>query len=74
MLCEQLPEAIQARLNELMSKNSQAILMREEQIELDALMDRALQLMLRKVEATALLRKRGCIRKELKLGKLIFLE
>jgi hypothetical protein len=56
---EQLPTPIQARAQELLDKNSRATISDSEHQELEALVERGDQLMLRKAEAAHLLSKRG---------------
>lgn len=56
---EQLPTAIQDRAHELLDKNSRASISDSEHKELEALVERGDQLMLRKAEAAHLLSKRG---------------
>jgi hypothetical protein len=56
---EQMPDAVQSRAHDLMNRNSQGTLSEAERSELDALVDRADRLMVRKAEAAALLRERG---------------
>lgn len=53
---EQMPDNAQTRAHSLMDKHA---LSNEEQAELDKLVERADRLMLRKAEASAILRKRG---------------
>lgn len=56
---DQLSEAVQERAHVLMSKNNREHLSDVEQSELDALVQRADRLMVRKAEAAAILRQRG---------------
>lgn len=56
---EQLPDAVQARAHDLMTKINSQALSESEQRELDTLAERADRLMLRKAEAAAILRQRG---------------
>lgn len=55
----QMPDDVQARAHDLMDKNSLGMLTDEEQAELEKLVERADRLMLRKAEASAILRERG---------------
>jgi hypothetical protein len=55
---EQLPEAAQRKAHQLMERNTAGVLSAEEVTELDRLVARADRLMLRKAEASALLRER----------------
>jgi uncharacterized membrane protein len=55
----QLPAALQQRAEALMSRNNTEQLEQHEQQVLDALVERADRLMVRKAEAAAILRKRG---------------
>lgn len=56
---EQMPDEAQARAQSLLSKNKVGALTHEEAAELETLIERGDQLMLRKAEAAAILRKRG---------------
>ena len=56
---EQLPQAIQTYMQGLMDKNSLGSITPDEYKELEALVDRAQRLMVRKSEAAALLTDRG---------------
>jgi hypothetical protein len=56
---EQMPDVVQSRAHDLMNRNSQGTLSEAERSELDALVERADRLMVRKAEAAALLRERG---------------
>lgn len=56
---EQMPDAAQARYETLTAQVSGSTLTPEETRELDALVERADRLMLRKAEASAILRSRG---------------
>jgi hypothetical protein len=56
---DHMPDDAQSRANDLMDKNSRGKLSANERIELEKLVDRADQLMLRKAEAAAILRSRG---------------
>jgi hypothetical protein len=56
---EQLPESVQTRLGDLMTRNSRGELSASEQEELESLAQRSDRLMLRKAEAGALLTQRG---------------
>lgn len=55
----QMPEDVQARAQALLEKNSCGVITDEEHAELETLVERGDQLMLRKAEAAALLRARG---------------
>jgi hypothetical protein len=59
MAREQMPEDLQARMQELMDKNSLGSITPEEYGELEGLVERGQRLMLRKSEAAALLTQRG---------------
>lgn len=56
---EQMPEDAQGRAHTLMDKNSLDFLADDEQAELEKLVERGDQLMLRKAEASSILRARG---------------
>lgn len=56
---DHLSDAVQARAHTLMQKNNTSVLTNDEQDELDNLVARADQLMLRKAEAATILRQRG---------------
>jgi hypothetical protein len=56
---EQMPEAVQSRLSDLMTRNTRGKLSSSEREELEALAQRSDRLMLRKAEAGALLTQRG---------------
>jgi len=56
---EQLPEAIQTRLSELITHNTRGELSATEREELEALAHRSDRLMMRKAEGAALLTQRG---------------
>jgi hypothetical protein len=56
---DQLPDDVQARAHELMDRNSRGTITDEEYSELQALVERADRLMVRKAEAASLLRMRG---------------
>ena len=56
---EQMPNAIQQRVQVLMDKNTFGAITEEERGELQQIVDRADRLMLRKAEAAYLLRERG---------------
>jgi hypothetical protein len=58
---EQMPDDVQARAHDLMSKNTMGVLTDQEQVELDNLVDRGDRLMLRKAEAAAILQERSSI-------------
>ena len=55
----QMPEDVQARAQALLEKNSRGVITDEEHAELEKLVERGDQLMLRKAEAAAILRARG---------------
>lgn len=55
----QMPDDVQARAQALLEKNSRGVITDEEHAELEKLVDRGDQLMLRKAEAAAILRTRG---------------
>jgi hypothetical protein len=55
---EQMPEAVQSRLSDLMTRNTRGKLSSSEREELEALAQRSDRLMLRKAEAGALLTQR----------------
>lgn len=54
-----MPEDVQARAHALLEKNSRGVITDEEHAELDKLVERGDQLMLRKAEAATILRARG---------------
>ena len=56
---EQLPEDVQARAHDLMEKNTRGTISLSESTELEKLVQRADRVMLRKAEASAILRERG---------------
>src|SRR5690606_30501397 len=56
---EQMPDAQQRRMQDLMDKNSLGTTTAEEYAELEALVERGQRLMMRKSEAAALLTRRG---------------
>ncbi|MDZ4768470.1 MAG: hypothetical protein SGJ24_05030 [Chloroflexota bacterium] len=56
---EQMPDDAQARAHVLMNANNHGLLTEDERAELETLVVRADQVMLRKAEAAALLRARG---------------
>ncbi len=56
---EQMPDDAQTRANTLLERNSRDVITDEEHAELEKLVERADQLMLRKAEAASLLRQRG---------------
>ena len=56
---EQMPKEIQARADELMSRNNLGLISAEEYAELELLSERADRLILRKAEAAHLLKKQG---------------
>lgn len=56
---EQMPDAQQRRMQDLMDKNSLGTITAEEYAELEALVERGQRLMMRKSEAAALLTRRG---------------
>ncbi|MBE0691073.1 MAG: hypothetical protein IH587_13220 [Anaerolineae bacterium] len=56
---EQMPDDLQARMQDLMDKNSLGTITSEEYGELEALVERGQRLMVRKSEAAALLTQRG---------------
>lgn len=56
---EQMPDDVQAYAHSLMDKNSRGTISDEEYAELGRLVERADRLMLRKAEASAILRERG---------------
>lgn len=58
---EQMPQKVQRRADELMTRNNQGSITEEELIELEKLAERADSLMLRKAEAASILQKRGYI-------------
>ena len=55
----QMPEEVQARAHALLEKNSRGVITDEEHAELEKLVERGDQLMLRKAAAAAILRVRG---------------
>jgi len=55
----QMPEDVQARAHALLEKNSRGVITDEEHVELEKLVERGDQLMLRKAEAATILRARG---------------
>jgi len=55
----QMSEEVQARAQALLEKNSRGVITDEEHAELEKLVERGDQLMLRKAEAAAILRARG---------------
>jgi hypothetical protein len=59
MAQEQMPDDVQSRAQFLMDRNARGIIGDEEYAELEALVQRADRLMLRKAEAAAILRQRG---------------
>lgn len=56
---DQLPQDVQARAHDLMTRNNRGALAPAERDELEQLVQRADRLMLRKAEAAAILRERG---------------
>lgn len=54
-----MPEDVQARAHALLEKNSRGVITDEEHAELEKLVERGDQFMLRKAEAAAILRARG---------------
>lgn len=56
---EQMPHHLQTRMQDLMDKNSLGTIAPEEYSELESLVERGQQLMVRKSEAAALLTQRG---------------
>jgi hypothetical protein len=56
---EQLPEDVQARAHNLMEKNTRGTISSSESTELEALVQRADRVMVRKAEASTILRERG---------------
>lgn len=56
---EQMSDAVQARADVLLDKSSHRVLSEIEQVELDALVERADRLIVRKAEAAAILQGRG---------------
>ena len=56
---EQMPDDLQIRMQDLMDKNSVVTITSEEYIELEGLVERGQQLMVRKSEAAAILTQRG---------------
>ncbi len=56
---EQMPDDLQIRMQDLMDKNSIGAITSDEYIELEGLVERGQQLMVRKSEAAALLTQRG---------------
>ena len=56
---EQMPDDLQALMQDLMDKNSVGTIIPEEYIELGSLVERGQRLMVRKSEAAALLTRRG---------------
>lgn len=56
---EQMPDDVQARAHDLMTRNTQGTITDAEYEELQKLVDRGDRLMLRKAEAAGLLRERG---------------
>ena len=56
---EQMPDDVQTRAHTLMDKNSRGTTTDDEHAELEKLVERADRLMLRKAEASAILRERG---------------
>jgi hypothetical protein len=56
---EQMPADAQRRANTLLDRNSRDVITDDEHAELEKLVERADQLMLRKAEAASLLRQRG---------------
>jgi hypothetical protein len=56
---EQMPDDVQTRAHALMDKNSRGTITDDERAELEKLVERADRLMLRKAEASAILRERG---------------
>lgn len=56
---EYMPDDVQARANELLDRNSRGLITDDEHRELEILVERADRLMLRKAEATSLLRQRN---------------
>jgi hypothetical protein len=56
---EQMPVEVQARMQELMDRNSLGAIADDERQELETLVERGQRLMLRKAEASAILKLRG---------------
>lgn len=56
---EQMPDSLQTRMQDLMDKNSLGTITPDEYSELEGLVERGQQLMIRKSEAAALLTQRG---------------
>jgi hypothetical protein len=56
---EQMPDDVQKRAHDLMTKNSRGEISPEEYSELEKLVERSDRLMVRKAEAAAILRERG---------------
>jgi hypothetical protein len=56
---DQMPDSDQARAHELMERSSRGTINDEEHVELQALVERADRLMVRKAEAATILRSRG---------------